>query len=236
MMALERKLDVTANNIANIGTTGFRAHQLTFQEYLKPRNSQDRAGAEAEGPPSFVRTAFAYITPALGEVQQTGNPMDMAINGDAYFAIQTPDGERYTRDGSFSLDQTGQLVTLTGQPVLTDRGPLTVPREDGPISVNAEGLISTKQGVLGRLRLVGFSDPASLQAEGGNLLRSDKPPTEANIGAAQVLQGAIEHSNVQAVIETSRLSEIRSSYEQAAQLLKDSQNASALNKLVMVPD
>jgi flagellar basal-body rod protein FlgF len=235
MMALRNKLDVAANNVANLKTTGFRAQQLSFQEYLAPSKDQE-VGAKRERPVSLVDATFAFTTSTAGAIQMTGNPLDLAIDGDAYFAIRTEYGERYTRDGSFTLDGTGRLVTMDGQPVLTDGGVVTVPPTAGEITVDASGQISTKQGTLGRLRLVSFSKSASLQAVGGNLFRSDMPPDQTNASSVKILQGAVERSNVQATIEMSRLAEITRSYEMAGNLLKDTQDLDDLNKLAKVPD
>jgi len=129
-------------------------------------------------------------THQLGRYGTTGNPLDLAINGNAYFVVQTSQGERYTRDGSFSLDGTGRLVTLDGQPVLAESGTVTVPVQAGAITIDAGGRISTKLGELGRLRLASFSARANIQAVGGNLFRSDRAPEAVKAGSATVLQGA----------------------------------------------
>jgi len=236
LMALQKRFDAVANNIANSRTTGFRAQQLSFQEYLKPRMSQDAVGVTTERPPSQVESAYAFTSLAAGEVQITGNPLDLAIRGTGYFAIQTPDGERYTRDGAFSLDGAGRLVTLTGQPVLSDNGAVTVSPQAGEIKIDTNGVVTTRQGALGRLRLVDFSERANLQAVGGNLFKSDQPPTDVTVGTATMLQGAIEQSNVQSITEMTRATEITNSYEMASKLLKDSQDTTLLNQLATVPD
>lgn len=235
MMALQTKLDVAANNVANLETTGFRAQQLSFQEYLAPVRDRE-VGAKRERPVSLVDATLAFTTSTAGAIQTTGNPLDFAIDGDAYFAVRTDHGERYTRDGSFTLDGTGRLVTVNGQPVLAEGGLVTVPPMAGEITVDASGQISTKQGTLGRLRLVSFSKSASLQAVGGNLFRSDTPPDQTNASSVRILQGAVERSNVQATSEMSRLAEITRSYEMAGKLLKGTQDVDDLNKLAKVPE
>lgn len=235
LMALRRKLEVAANNVANSETNGFRAQHLSFQEYLKPEKGQE-VGVKPERPLSLVDAAFSFPTSLAGAVRPTGNPLDLAINGNAYFAIQTAHGERYTRDGSFSLDGAGRLVTMDGQPVLGEGGAITVPLQAGEISIDPKGQVSTKQGPLGRLRLVSFSGNARLEAVGGNLFRADRAPDATKAGSATLLQGAIEKSNVQPTAEMSRLIEITRSYEIASKLLKDSQDVTDLNKLANVPD
>lgn len=235
LMVLRRKLDVAANNVANSETNGFRARQLSFQEYLKPEKGQE-VGVKPERPLSLVDAAFSFPISSAGSVQTTGNPLDVAINGNAYFAIQTAQGERYTRDGSFSLDATGRLVTMDGQLVLGESGAITVPLQAGAINIDTKGDVSTKQGPLGRLRLASFSATTRLEAVGGNLFRANWPPDATKAGSATLTQGAIEKSNVQPTAEMSRLVEITRSYELTSKLLKDSQDVTSLNKLANVPD
>ncbi len=147
LMALRRRLDVAANNVANVETTGFRAQQISFHEYLKPEKGEE-IGIKPERPLSLVDAAFAFTNTSAGAIRTTGNPLDLAIKGNAYFVVQTSQGERYTRDGSFSLDGTGRLVTMDGQPVLADSGTVNVPVQAGAININAGGRISTKLGDL----------------------------------------------------------------------------------------
>jgi flagellar basal-body rod protein FlgF len=235
LMALQKRFDLVANNIANSRTTGFRSQQLSFQEYLQPSKGQE-IGVPGEPPPSMVQAAYAFTSSVAGAVQITGNPLDLAIQGNAYFAVQTTEGVRYTRDGSFSLDGTGRLVTLSGQPVLSDNGVVTVSPQAGGIKIDPDGQVSTKQGTVGRLRLVRFPGGANLQAAGGNLIQSNQPPTDIQAGTATMLQGAIELSNVEATMEMTRATEITRSYELAAKLLKESQDATSLNQLANVPE
>ena len=235
MMALRTRLDVAANNVANIETTGFRGQQLSFQEYLEPVPGQE-VGVKPERPLSLVNAALAFTSSATGAIETTGNPLDLAIDGNAYFAVQTDQGERYTRDGSFTLDGQGRLVTASGQPVLTDRGVVIVPPDAGEISVDASGQISTRLGALGRLRLAGFDNRTFLQALGGNLFESNRAPSETNAPSVRLLQGALERSNVQPTFEMARLAEINRSYEMAAKLLKDTQDPDDMDKLADVPE
>lgn len=235
LTVLRRKLEVTANNVANSETNGFRTQHLSFQEYLKPEKGQ-QVGVKTERPLSLVDAAFSFPTSLAGAVQMTGNPLDLVINGNAFFTIQTAQGERYTRDGSFSLDGTGRLVTMDGHPVLGESGAITVPLQAGEISIDSQGQVSTKQGPLGRLRLASFSEKAHLEAVGGNLFRANRAPDATKAGSATLLQGAIEKSNVQPTAEMSQLVEITRSYELTSKLLKDSQDLTDLNKLANVPD
>src|ERR1700743_3785045 len=138
MMALRTKLDVAANNVANIETTGFRGQQLSFQEYLEPLPGQE-IGVKPERPLSLVNAALPFTSSAGGAMETTGNPLDLAIDGNAYFAVQADQGERYTRDGSFTLAGQGRLVTEGGQPGLTDGGVGAVSPDPGEMRVGPRG-------------------------------------------------------------------------------------------------
>jgi len=234
LMALQRRLDVAANNVANSQTTGYRAQQLSFQEYLKPEKPQE-IGEKPERPLSLVDAVLPFTSSSSGAFRSTGNPLDLAINGNAYFAIQTKQGERYTRDGSFGLDANGRLVTLEGLPVLGDKGVIIVPPRSGEITIDSSGRVLMQQVELGKLKLVSFAPGVRLEAAGRNLLRSDQQP-KVNAGSATVLQAMLEQSNVQPTIEMSRLAELNRSYEVASKLLKDSQDINEISKLANVPE
>lgn len=127
LVALQRKLDVVANNVANSNSTGFRARQLSFREYLKPEKEVDETGKK-ERPLSFVDPRFQFSNLTPGALQPTGNPLDLAIQGEGYFVVKTGQGNRYTRAGSFTIDGSGQIVTLTGEPIMGKGGPVRVPK------------------------------------------------------------------------------------------------------------
>ena len=209
-VALARELDVVANNVANSTTTGFKARNSRFSEHLMPV-------ARADGFPgpdrrlSYVIDAGSALDLSTGPIERTGNPLDAAIRGDAFFAVQTAAGERYTRAGSFQLDAAGQLVTADGRPVLGENGPITVTPQDGPASISPEGTITTPAGERGRLKLVRFSDPGSLRNEGANLFSSPSPAQAAG-AEGRIEAGALERSNVRPVVEMSRLIEVNRSY------------------------
>lgn len=232
LIALERRLDNVANNVANANTTGFRARQLSFQEYLSPAKEGDADGKK-ERPVSLVNAGFQYSDSSGGAIQLTGNPLDVAIVGDGYFAVQTPQGERYTRAGALTIDATGRLVTMEGQPILSRNGPITIAPEERSLTIAADGTISSRQRIVGSLRLVRFDGP--VQAVGSNLFQSQNAALDIPRGSVRLSVGALEKSNVQNVQELSRLSEVTRSYEQVAGLLKNSQGVDGLNKLGTVP-
>ena len=181
VIALERKLDVTAQNVANANTTGFRARGMSFREYLKPEKGVDESGMR-ERPLSLADPRFQFTNMSQGAIERTGNSLDLAIDGSGYFVVQTAHGERYTRNGALVLDGSGRMQTMDGEPIVGKSGPLKIPLNEGEISISSDGMGSTKKRVVGQLRLVSFARPELLLPSGSSLLRSDQPPTDLAAG------------------------------------------------------
>jgi flagellar basal-body rod protein FlgF/flagellar basal-body rod protein FlgG len=225
-MVLQREMEVVANNIANIDTNGFKADFSLFEEYLMP-GARDGNFQAADSRVSFVRNRGTLIDLNQGALQRTGGPLDIAINGNAFLAIQTPQGERYTRNGGLQINAQGDLVTSEGYQVLGDGGPITFQPQDIGITINQEGTVSVKNGanatveiIRGRLRLVTFAQPQRLQKEGGSTFSApaDMPATAST--TAQVVQGALEKSNVRPIVEMSHMIEVSRSYAAIANLVQ----------------
>jgi len=221
-VALRRELDVVANNLANLGTAGFKSQEMVFREYLMPVARADIFPHGADRRLSYVEDRATWQDFTSGPVQTTGNPFDVAIAGDAFFAVQTPNGVRYTRNGQFQLDAQGRLVTNDGHPVLSNGGPIQFGDEETDITIGVDGTISTAQGVRGRLLLTRFENNQALIPEGSSLFRSDTPGRELAPGEARTIQYAIEKSNVEPIVETTRLIELSRSYQTLAQMMQRS--------------
>jgi flagellar basal-body rod protein FlgF len=230
-MSLGRELDVIANNMANVSTNGFKARQSRFVEYLMPGAAAD-AFARPDRKLSFVAEAGTALDLVGGPIERTGNALDAAIKGDGFFVVQTPAGERYTRNGAFSLNAQGQLVTSDGHPVMGDNGPLTFTPQDNGIAIGNDGTVSTEEGQRGKLRLVRFADPQALRNEGGNLFSATAPAQPAGI-AAQIEAGALERSNVKPVLEMTRLMEVSRSYTSISTMMSrmDDLRRTAISRL-----
>ncbi|MEJ2377486.1 MAG: flagellar basal-body rod protein FlgF [Pseudolabrys sp.] len=240
-VALARELDVVANNIANMDTTGYKADGSLFEEYL---NSPARAG-DTGARVSFVVDRGVWHNMGQGPVAHTGNPLDVAIDGNAFLAVQTPRGVRYTRNGALQLDATGQLVTSEGYPVLSDSGPITFQPNDHQVSISRDGTISVREGTSntdsarGKLQLVTFANLQQLKKDGGSTFKPDAgvqpqpAPPEAGL-----IQGAIEKSNVRGVVEMSRMIEITRTYTNIANMLRQQADLgqTAIDKLAEVPN
>lgn len=233
-VALQRELDVIANNMANVSTTGFKGRSSRFQEYLMPVASAD----SFSGPDkrlSYVIDQGTTLDLSQGPIEQTGNPLDVAVKGDAFIAVRAPGGERYTRNGALSIDSRGQLVTSDGYPVAGEGGPITVNPQETGLAVGTDGTVSTNLGIRGRIKLVTFANPGALTNEGANLYSSTAPGRPAGVdGRLEV--GALERSNVSPVLEMTRLMDVNRSYTMIASVISrmDELRGSAISKLANV--
>ncbi len=200
---LAREMQIVANNIANAATTGFRAEGLIFSEYVL---SVDVGASLSMGQGNIRRTSFEQ-----GALTQTGGTFDFAIEGDGFFLIETPDGERLTRAGAFSPSAAGDLVTADGARVLDAGGaPLFVP-PGTQISVSPDGTVSANGDPFGQIGIVRPIDPSDMVREGGVMFRSDSGYEPAE--TARVMQGFVENSNVNAIQQLSRMIEVQRAYE-----------------------
>ena len=208
---LQREMQVVANNIANAATTGFRAEGVVFSEYVK---LVDNAASLSMGQGNIGKTSFEQ-----GGLRQTNGTFDFAIEGDGYFVIQTPMGDRLTRAGAFSPDAEGQMVTPDGFPVLdAGRAPLFVPTGAGTLAVSSDGTLSVDGAPLGQMAIVRPLEPLEMVREDGVMFRADAGDEPAD--DARVLQGFVEGSNVNPLLELSRMIEVQRAYEMGQSFLK----------------
>lgn len=207
-----RKLEAIANNVANANTNGFRAQDVEFASYM----NKDK----------YDNTAFAKIKSSItdfstGALKKTGNPLDVAINGDGYFTVRTPHGDMLTRDGAFTLSGDGTLVNSSGYPVLTvdmqtivfeetDTNPII--RSDGTIYVGAQ-----ERGVLGVANVADANK--NLKRVGDNLWKSENAPE--NMENPTVIQGFVENSNVNSIKEIASLAELQREVANVSQLINE---------------
>ena len=230
MSTMTRQIEIIANNIANANTTGYKAARMFFSEYL-----QD-AGTDAL---SYVHGYGTIRDYSNGSLQFTNNPLDVAIDGEGFFVVNTGEGERYTRNGHFRVDEQRQivanedetysekrerrLVTADGYPVLSEQNaPIVIPNVDN-VEISPEGLIKVNGKVIERINLVTFENPQALsQAEAG-LFKTDEIPIP--IEAPKIIQGALEESNVQAVVELTQMIEVMRSFQASQKLIQDDDDA-----------
>lgn len=230
-MVTRRTMEVIANNIANMNTTGFKRESPVFEEYVVKVDKTDGSMTK-KAPLSFVRDTLATHDMSNGVLTTTGNPLDVGLDGDGFFTVSTPAGERYTRNGSFGRDDTGRLVTGTGDPVLDESGgEIQLSAEETQITIARDGTISTEQGVRGRLGVVTFANPQALKQVGDSLWSSDESPQPAE--DPHVMQGMVEQSNVQPVVEMVRMIDNLRAYQASTELLNAGEDLSrrAVQKL-----
>jgi flagellar basal-body rod protein FlgF len=203
LVAQQRALDVTATNLANAATPGYRAERTLFSDWLQ----REPAGTEPPGGRlvAYTQDRATYRDRQTGTLQHTANPLDIAITGQAgWFTVATAQGPRLTRAGHFALSATGAIVDEQGNALLDTTGkPLQTAPADTRISIAGDGTISSENGQIGRIGVVQPADEARLLAEGGRLYASGSPTTA--VAAPKLLQGAIEDSNVQPIVELNRM-------------------------------
>ena len=241
-VTLERQLDVVANNVANINTSGFKADRALFEEYLRSPAHEDNF-VRADRRVSFVQDRATFRDFSAGPSEQTKNPLDVAIDGGAFLVVQTAAGERYTRDGGLQINNQGQLVTAGGDPVMGASGPIVFQPTDKQINIAPDGSVTVVEGtartdsVRGKLRLVSFADAQKLVKEGSNLYSAGPGGAAQTDTTARVRQGFIEKSNVNSVHEMSRMIEITRTYTQISSMLQQQHDLhrSAIEKLADVP-
>ncbi len=211
--ALRTSMDIVANNMVNTTTTGFRAQNPLFEEYvIKPKGEKERL--------SFVLDYGQYDNTAQGTVQQTGGTYDVALSGPGFFGIQTPEGLRYSRGGNFTTNALGELMTATGHKVASDGGgAVVIPNDAKDIKITEDGSITSNTGILGKIMIREFENPQSLKPEGNNLYKTDDTGLAAT--NTKAMQGALEGSNVQPVLEMTRMIEINRDYQSVQRMLSN---------------
>jgi flagellar basal-body rod protein FlgF len=211
----QRATQVLAHNVANADTPGFRALRPVFGEIVQ---RQDMASAPPGGRPvAYVQDRATWREMDTGAMQSTGNPLDVAITGDGFFAVETPRGERYTRGGRFSLGEGGRLVDMEGNAVMGAEGtPIAFAPNDTRIEIQGDGTVRSENGILGRLRVVRFDNPQSLRAEGDRVFDAGGADPIA-VERPALRQGVLEGSNVRPVIEMTRLTAELREFQFAAQ-------------------
>lgn len=210
-VALRENMAIIANNVANMNTSGYRAQNILFKEYISDPNG-------AEHPISQVYNIGQYDNTESGSTEVTGNPLDLAINGPGFFGAVTNDGIRYTRAGNFTMDASGLLMMPGGVPVASaGGGTITIPAGTRDIGVTEDGFISADGGIIGQLMVQEFENPQSLTPEGNGLYRT----TEDGIPAVRtvVKQGMLEGSNVNGVQEMTNLIDQSRSYVSLTKIL-----------------
>jgi flagellar basal-body rod protein FlgF len=211
-MAMERQMEVIANNLSNMSSTGYKSESVLFEEYLETTADGDTI--------SYVRDYGTSRDLSEGEFMATENPMDVAITKGGYMKVETDTGMYYTRNGNLRLDATGQLVTDEGFPILDDgEQPIILTPEDPTLTIAKDGTISNSQGPLAKLAIVSFENEQNLSPVGSGLYQTDDAEIEPLDVA--VLQGMLETSNVLPIKEITKMIDLSRSYQSTANLMQE---------------
>jgi flagellar basal-body rod protein FlgF len=217
-VALERRLTTLADNVANANTVGFRATEIKFENLVDRRKPADV---------DFVSTGETYLSTRTGGFQNTGNPLDFAVQGEAWFAIDTPAGQVLTRDGRFTMTEAGQLVTINGYPVLDAGGaPLQLDPAAGEPTAGRDGTLMQNGQPLGAIGLFEF-DPQNgyRRYENSGVIPDGEPQAVVDRFDVGVIQGFLEGSNVNPVSEMTKLIMVSRSFEQITTMIREGETA-----------
>lgn len=213
--ALQSEMDTVANNLANVNTPGFRAQFMMYKEYVeKPKG--------IEYPVSMVEDYGQFMSNKPGTFRQTGNNLDVALQGSGFFSVQGSDGSpMYTRAGDFAINKDSQLVTTSGQPVLDAGGaPITIPANAKFVRIAADGAMSTDTGQFATLGITEFSNVNKLKPVGDNMY-DGKDAGGAPATDTRAMQGAIEGSNVNPIMEMTHMIDVSRAYQTTARMLQN---------------
>lgn len=231
MITATRAVDVIANNIANASTPGYEATHLASATWLdRMHNVTAPSGGSSL---AYAQTGGTWRDSAPGPIRQTGNPFDLALPAGGYFTVQTPNGVRLTRDGQFSLMPNGTVADMQGNPLLDTSGqPLSLPPQSGRVTIAGDGTVSTTQGIMGQIGVVTVADPQTLVAQGDTLFRPTTAPTPST--DPQIVQGALEGSNVQPIFEITHMIQASQNFQMLAQFVSSekSRSQSAITQIL----
>jgi flagellar basal-body rod protein FlgG len=226
-----RKLDVISNNLANVNTPGFKKDKMSFEGLLAGNVNPPTVPQGTTADPVLQKENI-YIDYASGPVSQSGNPLDLALEGDGFFAVTTPEGTAYTRQGNFRTSADGTLVTSDGYPVQGTGGtPISI--KGSHIEIDSKGAVMVDGTKAGTISVVDFDKPYNLTKTGSALFVTADQQITPQAGKAQVQQGHIEGSNVESISEMVQLIETNRYFEACSKVIKgfDDMAAKAANDL-----
>lgn len=217
-IALQKRIDTIANNVANSSTAGFRAEEIKFEQIISQTPLE---------PTSFTTSGETFLSRQGGEMVRTDNPLDVAVNGDAWLAIQIPGGIAYTRDGRMKMTANGDLQTLNGYPILDAGGaPITLNANGGPPQIARDGMISQGNRQVGALGLFSIGSQAKLtRFENSAVITDQAAQPVDDFSRAGVSQGFMERSNVNAVMEMTQLVMVSRSFDAVTNSMKQSEDS-----------
>jgi flagellar basal-body rod protein FlgF len=217
-MSLQKRLETIANNVANASTPGFRREEIKFEAMVS--NSSNESVA-------FASAGDAFIKRDPGQMTRTGNPLDVAVQGDAWFGIQTPSGPVYTRDGRMQMTADGQLQSIAGYPMLDAGGaPIQINPNGGPVQIAADGMVTQNDNQIGAIGLFTIDRNAKLSRFENSGVVPDIPAAPTlDFNRVGVVQGHVEGSNVNPMWEMSQLITASRSYDMVSNSVNQSEDS-----------
>lgn len=215
-MILRKEMDIIANNIANMDTNGFKVESMIH----KTDPAEPAVTLGGPRPVKFVAPDGVARDFGQGALTKTGGELDMAVEGKGFFQIQSAEGPRFTRDGRFTMDPTGRLVTQSGAAVLdAGGGEIVLDVERGPVTIGADGSISQGRDQAGKIGVFTFANQGALEKTGDNLFKNASNLAATPATEARVRQGYLEASNVKPVLEMTRMVEVSRAYESTSRMM-----------------
>ena len=217
-MALQRRMEAIANNVANASTPGFRREEIKFDTMMSHASSESVA---------FASAGDTYIKRDPGQMIKTGNPLDVAVQGDAWFALQTPSGTVYTRDGRMQMTPDGQLQSIAGYPILDVGGaPIQLNPNGGPVTIASDGMITQANAQISAIGLFTIPQDAKLSRYDNSGVTPDKPASPVlDFNRYGVVQGHVEGSNVNPMWEMAQLIEASRRYDSVSKSMSQSEDS-----------
>jgi flagellar basal-body rod protein FlgF len=217
LAAQQRVMDVIAGNLANANTPGFKAGRVQFSDWLTRERGTD--APHGDRTIAYTQDRATWREQRVGTLTHTGNPFDLGITSEGFFTVRTANGPRMTRDGRFGLMPDGTLSDSAGSAVLDNNGqPIVLAQTDTQIAIAGDGTVSSENGQLGKIGVVAPTDPMQLTAEGNTQFRSGSPT--APVTSPGLVQGSIEDSNVQPMLEMTRMIDGERQFQFISQLIQ----------------
>lgn len=230
-IVLERAMQTIANNVANVSTPGYRGQNPLFNEYIsKPAGDKE--------PLKMVYDFGQYTTTTAGPLQLTGGTYDVALEGPGFMGVNTPSGEtQYTRSGNFAVNPAGQLVTASGFTVAGNGGaPIAIPSGTKDVKILPTGDVIADGNAVGQIQMVEFTDLNGLKPQGNGLYKADPNNTPTPASETKMTQGALEGSNVNSVLEMTRMIEVSRDYQSTMNMVssEDERQRNLIQKLLKI--
>lgn len=216
LTSLRREMDVIANNLANANTDAFKTEQPLFKQYISPTAE----GGDAAPQIMFTIDYGTVRDMRQGDILRTGNPLDVAMGGEGFFAVKREDGNAYTRNGNFKLSEKGELITTDGFKILdAELAPIVLPPGSDMPTISKDGTLSVNGAKLQRLGVFRFENPSEMQKAGDGLYTTDEQKIPVPAAKVSIVQASVEASNVQPVMEITRMIDVMRKYQTANELI-----------------